>query len=151
MTTQPTVEVKVPRTQDGSGHEPFDEKKFTSWLGGGDFDGMFQNASMPSAIEKFVDLGERVEDLFLRADFRDTAHAMATVRLLRKAIHFHDNELKEMILNATAAHPAIRGKRIDILKECVIGQLKQEEKKSAGSRMRSLIMGDKGTNNNGNG
>ena len=87
----------------------------------------FTQQHISSAIEKFVDRGERVEDLLLRGHFRDVNHMNACIRLYRKARHFEDPELQEMILNHMAAYPAIGGIHIDILLQAVTGLLHEKK------------------------
>jgi hypothetical protein len=118
-----------------------DETKLKGWLNTGDFDGAFQSAGIPSAIDKFVERGDKVEDLLLRGHFRSVAHMNATVRLFRKSVHFHDNELKEFLLNHIAGYPAIGGARIEILLKAVVGQLSAEKEKK-NSRLRNILMGN---------
>jgi len=110
-------------------------------LNSGDFDGAFQGNGIPSAIDKFVERGDKVEDLLLRSHFRSVAHMNATIRLYRKAVHFKDTELQEFILNHVAGYPAIGGARIDILLKAVVGQLEAQQQKK-NSRLRNILLGN---------
>ena len=130
------------KTVQGNGHDPeMDDTKLKSWLNSGDFDGAFQGNGIPSAIDKFVERGDKVEDLLLRSHFRSVAHMNATIRLYRKAVHFKDVELQEFILNHVAGYPAIGGTRIDILLKAVVGQLEAQQQKK-NSRLRNILLGN---------
>lgn len=130
------------KTAGSNGHDPeIDEKKLKGWLGAGDFDGVFQSSGVPSAIEKFVERGEKVEDLLLRADFRNDAHVNKTILLYTLADKRHHNALKEAIINVVAGRPSINGKRIDILLKAVVGQLQQDERKGGMSKLRQMLLG----------
>jgi len=130
------------KTASSNGHNTeMDESKLKGWLNAGDFDGAFQGTSIPSAIEKFVERGDKVEDLLLRGHFRSVAHMNGTIRLYRKAVHFKDTELQETILNHVAGYPAIGGARIEILLKAVVGQLSAEKEKK-NSRLRSILLGN---------
>lgn len=84
-------------------------------------EGLFSGQKISSAIEKFVERGDEPEDLILRSDFPDYDIGTAWLRMRRKAQHFKDKELEDMLMNYTAMLPAIGGKRIGILKDAVIG------------------------------
>ena len=112
--------------------------KLDAFLDAGSFDGVFTNQPHASAIEKFVERGDKVEDLLLRGHFRDADHMNALVRLLRKATHFHDSELRDLLLNHAAGYPAIGGLRIDILLRAVVGQL-AERQRSMGNRLKNAL------------
>ena len=99
----------------------------------------FTQQHISSAIEKFVDRGERVEDLLLRGHYRDVNHMNACIRLYRKARHFEDLELQEMILNHMAAYPSIGGMRIDILLQAVTGMLHEKKKHDAFSGIKDAM------------
>ena len=130
------------KTVGSNGHNTeFDEKKLTGFLNAGDFEGAFQGNQIPSAIDKFVERGEKVEDLLLRGHFRSVAHMNATIRLYRKAVHFKDLELQETILNHVAGYPAIGGARIEILLKAVVGQLDAQKEKKNG-RLRDILLGN---------
>ncbi len=107
------------------------------------FDGAFTSAGTPSAIREFVDRGEKMEDLLLRAYFRDANHMNAMIRLYRKAVHFNDKELQQLLLNHAAGYPAIQGQRIDILLRAVIGQYHLDQKKQGFSLRRAFGLEDK--------
>ena len=129
------------KTIQGNGHDTeLDEKKLVGWLEHGDFDGAFQGNGIPSAIDKFVERGDKVEDLLLRSHFRSVAHMNATIRLYRKAV-IQDTELQEFILNHVAGYPAIGGARIDILLKAVVGQLEAQQQKK-NSRLRNILLGN---------
>lgn len=117
----------------------FDTKKLDAWLDTGVFDGAFSSPHMASALEKFVDRGEKVEDLLLRGHFRTANHMNAVVRLYRKAVHFQDTELQSLLLNHAAGYPAIGGLRIDILLKAVIGQYNQDRKRNLGQGLRDAL------------
>ena len=130
------------KTVQGNGHDPeMDDTKLKSWLNSGDFDGAFQGNGIPSAIDKFVERGDKVEDLLLRSHFRSVAHMNATIRLYRKAVHFKDTELQEFLLNHVAGYPAIGGARIDILLKAVVGQLEAQQQKK-NSRLHNILLGN---------
>lgn len=124
----------------GNGHsdQPISDK-LQAWLDVGTFDNAFTSPHIASAIEKFVERGEKVEDLLLRGHFRDVDHMNAVIRLYRKAVHFKDKELQALLLNHAAGYPAIGGMRIDILLRAVIGQYNMEQKKGVGHSLRSAL------------
>ena len=129
------------KTAGSNGHNPeFDEKKLTGFLNAGDFEGAFQGNQIPSAIDKFVEKGDSLPDMLLRGHFRSVAHMNATIRLYRKAVHFKDLELQELILNHVAGYPAIGGARIEILLKAVVGQLEADKEKKNG-RLRDILLG----------
>ena len=130
--------------------DPELKKKLKSILEQDPMSTAFTQQHISSAIEKFVDRGERVEDLWLRSHFRDVNHMNACIRLYRKARHFEDLELQEMILNHMAAYPSIGGMRIDILLQAVTGML--HEKNGRGGGLFSDVKNAMGlgVNNNGN-
>jgi hypothetical protein len=119
-----------------------DTKKLDSFIDSDTFGGIFTSHQLASAIEKFVERGETVEDLIIRGDFRTVTYKNSAMRLRRKAKHFHDPELTDLILNAIAGDVAIGGKRIDILKQAVVGQLENERKRNMGNRIRGWLGGD---------
>lgn len=122
---------------------PEETKKLQAVLDQDPFSTAFTSQSVPSAIEKFVNRGDNVEDLLLRAHFRDVNHKNACVRLLRKAKHFEDKELEEAILNSIAGDPSIGGMRIDILLQAVTGYMKQKMGHDFGKSFRNFMgMGD---------
>jgi hypothetical protein len=123
----------------GNGFDPEGRKKLQATLDNDIFDTAFTQQHIAGAIEKFVDRGEKVEDLLLRAHFRDVNHKNACIRLLRKAKHFKDTELEEAILNSIAGDPAIQGLRIDILLQAVTGYLHEKRKNDMGGRLRELF------------
>jgi len=130
-----------------NGHDPevseAELKKLKGFLNAGDFEGAFQSSGVPSAIEKFVERGETFADLSMRADFRGDRHVNNLVLLYADAVHFEHKELQEAIINVVAARTSINAKRIETLLKAVVGQLEQEKSKSAGSRLRSMVFGDK--------
>jgi F0F1-type ATP synthase alpha subunit len=113
--------------------------KLQNFLDIGTFDGAFSTHQMASAIEKFVERGEEVEDLLLRGEFRDVNHMNATIILYSLAKDFNDKVLQEILLNHVAGCPAIEGKRIDILLRAVVGQYGQERKQTIGSKFRKAL------------
>lgn len=121
-----------------NGHKeiPDDVGKF---LGMDTFGGMFTSQQVASAIEKFVERGEKVEDLILRGHFRSINHMNATMRLYRKAVHFKDTELQALLLNHMAGYPAIDGRRIDILLQAVTGQYPKDRELGIGSRLKRIM------------
>jgi hypothetical protein len=118
-------------------------KHLEKFLDTGTWDDELSSTHMPSAIEKFVERGEKVEDLLLRGHFWSRDHANAFVRLLRKAVHFKDEELQTMLLNHAAAIPSVNGERIDILLRAVVGAYGQPKKESIGGKFRKAIGLDK--------
>lgn len=118
----------------GNGHNP----NLNQFANTGIFDGAFTSTGASSAIREFVERGEKVEDLLLRGFFRDVNHTNAVVRLYRKAVHFNDKELQQMLLNHCAAYPAIQGQRIDILLKAVVGQMHIEQKSKGLSLRRAF-------------
>jgi len=102
-------------------------KDIGAWLDKGSFDGVFTSQQISSAIEKLVEPGEKVEQLLMRSEYRDVTHANAFDRLLRKAEHFQDKELESLLHNHAASNVAIGGKRIDILKQTIIGQMSHQQ------------------------
>jgi hypothetical protein len=123
----------------GNGHNP----NLDQFVNMGLFDGAFTSAGAPSAIREFVERGEKVEDLLLRGFFRDANHMNAVVRLYRKAVHFDDKELQQLLLNHAAGYPAIQGQRIDILLKAVVGQMHIEQKSKGLSLRRAFGMEEK--------
>jgi hypothetical protein len=129
----------------GSG-EPDTTKKLESWLNRGTFDGIFTSQQVASAIEKFVDPGDKIEELLLRGDFRAVTHLNSLLRLNRKAEHFHDKELETLLHNHMAGYPALGGQRIKILLSAVVGQLQNDKEHSMGNRVKGLLGGNKDGN-----
>jgi len=127
---------------DGSG----DTKKLDAFIDSDNLGGLFLSHALPSAIDKFVERGDTFEDLIIRADFRNTTYKNACMRLYRKMVHFHCPEGKTLIINLIAGDVAEKGKRIDILKQAVIGQLENERRQSVGNRIQGWLGGNK---NNG--
>jgi len=131
------------KTVGSNGHNPeIDEAKLKSWLNDGDFDGAFQGNQIPSVIEKFVERGEKIEDLLLRAEFRDDKHVNKTVLLMTDSIHFKYAEFQESIINAIAARPSIKGNRMLMVLKAVIGKFSVDEEKKT-SKWRNMMIGNK--------
>lgn len=119
-------------------------KELNDWLGIGTFDNVFQSQQFATALEKFIERGDSVEDLLLRAHFRDVNHLNALIRLYRKAVHYEDDELQKTLLNHAAGYPAIGGLRIDILLQAVCGQTRQKKEQSFGGQLKSALgLGEK--------
>src|SRR4030042_541954 len=127
----------------GNGHDPEARKNLDSWLGRGSFDGIFTSQQLASAIEKFVDPGEKIEELLLRGNFRTVTHLNSLLRLNRKAEHFNDKELETLLHNHMAGYPPLGAERINVLLQAVIGQLKQNKEKSMGNRLKGLLGGNR--------
>jgi hypothetical protein len=123
--------------------EPETRKKLESWLNRGSFDGIFTTQQVASAIEKFVDPGEKIEELLLRGDFRAVTHLNSLLRLNRKAEHFNDKELETLLHNHMAGYPALGGQRIKVLLQAVVGQLKNDKERSLGNRVKGILGGNK--------
>ena len=119
--------------------EPDVKKSLQAILEKDPFTTAFTQQHISSAIEKFVDRGETVEDLLLRSHFRSVNHMNACVRLYRKAKHFNDQELQDMLLNHMAAYPAIGGLRIDILLQAVAGYLHEKKNRDFGSQLKGAL------------
>ena len=126
-------------TETETGQDGNSTDKLQAFLDGGSFDGVFTTHQVASAIEKFVERGEKVEDLLLRGHFRDADHMNAVVRLYRKAQHFHDTELQALLLNHAAGYAAIGGQRIEILLKAVVGQLSEHKQRSGGGRLKNAL------------
>jgi hypothetical protein len=124
-----------------SGNGDKDTKKLDAFIDSDTFGNLFLSHQIASAIEKFVDRGETFEDLIIRGDFRNTTYKNATMRLHRKGVHFHDSEIIALIINLVAGDVAEKGKRIDILKQAVIGQLEAERKQGFGGALRGWLGG----------
>lgn len=119
--------------------------KLKKFLNTGTFDNAFTTQQMSTAIDKLVEIGDEARGLFLRTVFIDFDHKAATIRLLRKAVHFKDKELEDMIMNDMAATPAIGGHRTEQLVDAVIGQhnLNNQQKKGFWAGLKDkLAMGD---------
>jgi hypothetical protein len=129
-----------------NGWDPEVKKKLQATLDNDIFSNAFSQQHIASAIEKFVDRGNSVEDLLLRSHFRDANHMNSCIRLYRKAKHFEDTELQDMILNHMAAYPSIGGMRIDILLQAVTGFIHEKKKDDNMSKFKNII----GINNNAN-
>ena len=129
------MENEIETENNGNGHDD----KLQKFLDVGSFDGVFTTHQVASAIDKFVERGEKVEDLLLRGYYRDANHINAIVRLYRKAVHFHDTELQALILNHAAGYPGIGGDRINILLKAVVGQLNDQRQRSMGSRLKNAL------------
>lgn len=127
----------------GNGHDDKDTKKLDAFIDSDSFGGIFTSHQLASAIDKFVERGETIEDLIIRGDFRNVTYKNSVMRLRRKAEHFHDKELSTLILNVIAGDVAIGGKRIDILKQAVIGQIEGERKRNIGNRVQGWLGGKK--------
>lgn len=129
-------EIDVEVKHNGHKDIPEDVNKFLSL---DTFGGMFTSQQVASAIEKFVERGEKVEDLILRGHFRSVNHMNAVMRLYRKAVHFKDTELQALLLNHMAGYPAIGGQRIDILLRAVVGQYGKEKEKGLSGRIKHTL------------
>lgn len=132
----------------GNGHKPELTPEIKKFLNTGTFDGAFTTPQMSQAIDKFVERGDKTEDLILRSEFPDYDTMIAWNILFRKAKQYGDSGFEEFLMNYAASVPAIGGKRIAILLDAVIGQHQQEQKKS-GSNWFKRVMG-MGVDNSGN-
>ena len=112
-------------------------------------EGLFTGQKMSSAIDKFVERGDEVEDLILRSDFTDVDQGVAWIRQLRKARHYKDKEYEDMLMNYISMLPAIHARRIKDLKDAVIGAHSVQEGKSFGSKLRQWAGMDKPGDMNG--
>src|ERR1035437_2060656 len=119
--------------------KPEIKKKLKAILDSDPMSTAFSQQHITSANEKFVDRGEKTEDFLLRGFYRDVNHMNACIRLYRKAKHFEDLELQEMILNHMAAYPAIGGMRIEILLQAVTGFLRQKQGTDFGSKIKGAL------------
>ncbi len=111
-----------------------------------DFDGIknaFTTQNISSAIDKLVERGDKIEDLIMRGKFWNIDHMNSWVKLLRKASHFKDPELEQLLMNHLAGCTSINGERIDILLRAVIGRNETQIKQSFGSKMRNWVGLDK--------
>ncbi len=108
-------------------------KKLLGELNSGSFEAVFTAQEVVSAIKMFVDPGEQLKDIFMRADFADDEQALAASRHNAKCKDFHDKIGEEEIHNTVAARVSIKGKRVDILLKGVTGgQAQSPKKQSAG-------------------
>ena len=107
------------------------------------FKGAFTTQQMGTAIEKIVERGDKIEDLIMRGQFWDVDHMNSWTRLLRKAVHFKDAELEQLLMNHLAGCTSVGGERIDILLRAVIGQYQAERKTSFGGKLRNFLGMDK--------
>jgi hypothetical protein len=119
---------------------PEDVKAF---LGFDSYKNAFTTQNMSSAIEKLVERGDKIEDLIMRGQFWTSDHMNSWVKLLRKAIHFNDKELEQLLMNHLAGCTSIGGERIDILLRAVIGQYQAQKKTSTGAKIRNFLGMDK--------
>lgn len=132
------AEVDVTSKNNGHSDQPIPEA-VKAVLGTDVFKGAFSTQQMSSAIEKLVERGDKIEDLIMRGDFWSQDHMNSWVRLLRKALHFQDKELEQLLMNHLAGCTAISGKRIDILLRAVVGQYNAEKNTSTGSKLRRFL------------
>ena len=112
-----------------NGFDPTVVEKLQKTLNISDFDGAFASQHLASAIEKFVERGDKLEDLILRGDFPSEEKLLNILLLYADAEDFECDWLKKLLMNLMAGYPAIQGKRIDILKQAVIGQLDSDRKR----------------------
>ncbi len=104
------------------------------------FKGAFTQQQMTSAIEKFVERGEKIEDLIMRGHFWSIDHMNSWVKLLRKSLHFDDKELEQMLMNHLAGCCSVNGSRIDILLRAVVGQYHADKyKNTVGGKIRNFL------------
>lgn len=96
-------------------------KKLAGELNSGSFDAVFTAQEVVSAIKMFVDPGENIDDLLMRAEFADDEQAMAAVRHAAKCADFHDKVGTDELHHAIAARVSIKGRRVDILLKGVTG------------------------------
>lgn len=116
-----------------------ESKRLKDFLDSDAFDKVFTSQQFASALEKFVERGDEIEDLELRSHFRSPDHMNACIRLYRKAKHFKDTELQELLMNHMAGYPAIGGQRIDILLRAVCGQYTQQKEKGFSNQLRGML------------
>ena len=95
--------------------------KLAGELNSGSFDQVFTAQEVISAIKMFVDPGESLEGLLMRADFVDDEQAMAATRHNAKCEDFHDKVGIQELHNTVAARVSIKGKRVEILLKGVTG------------------------------
>jgi hypothetical protein len=95
--------------------------KLAGELNSGSFDQVFTAQEVISAIKMFVDPGESLEGLLMRADFADDEQAMAATRHAAKCTDFHDKVGEQELHNTVAARVSIKGKRVEILLKGVTG------------------------------
>lgn len=112
---------------------PFDElpveqqAKLNAILGEGSHDKMFTMQEVVSAIKMIVDPGDKPEELHMRADFFDDEQATAATEIEARNKLFHDIIHQEELHNTMAARTAIKGKRVNILRDTIIGQQNQHQ------------------------
>ena len=107
------------------GLTPEVQAKLDAFLGEGSYEKHFTAQEVVSAIKMAVDPGDKPEQLHMRADFADDEQATAATEIEARCKLFHDEVHMAELHNTMAARTAIKGKRIGILKEMVIGQQSQ--------------------------
>jgi hypothetical protein len=100
-------------------------KKLLGQLNSGSFDAVFTAQEVVSAIKMFVDPGDTMDDLFMRADFADDEQALAAARHSAKCKEFGDKFGEQEIHMTAAGRVSIGGKRVDILLRGVTGNQAQ--------------------------
>ena len=110
----------------------------------GDFENNFISPNVTNAISKLVDPGDTPKDLSMRAHFWDFDYKTAWVKLYRKAVHFGDDELKELLLMGAAGDTSINGYRTELLVKSIIGSAYGPEKDNSnmGKLKKFLKIGD---------
>ncbi len=95
-------------------------RKVLAALEGGSPDDMFKAQEVASAIKAIIEAG-KADEFHLRADFVDDEQAMAAARYEAMCSEFDDQVGKTELHHSEMSRAAIGGKRMDILRQAVIG------------------------------
>ena len=101
------------------------------------FDNMFSGRQMASALEKFTEPGKTPRELLMRDEFDSEDQMTDLVILNWLAIHFSCLELQNLILDKMAGLVSIHGKRMQMVKEAVMGR---PDSKADDHKMKSLMV-----------
>lgn len=123
----------MPEPQAVEGLTAEQQAKLDAFLGEGSYDKHFTAQEVVSAIKMIVDPGEKPEQLHMRADFADDEQATAATEIEARCKLFHDEIHMAELHNTMAARTAIKGKRINILRDAVIGQQRQQPQSQGAS------------------
>jgi len=131
-------------TVEGNGHngQGIPEKLLQS-LDDGTFGRAFSQHDTTSAMKYYVELGDKNVSTFvkllLRADIPDRDYVKACVRHFAKCVEFEDTDAQEELVNLIAGFCSVKGKRMELFTDAVIGKRRNEERKSFGGSMRNLL------------
>lgn len=104
------------------------KQKLDTFLNDDMMSGMFGGQDNVHAIKYFVELGEKVEELYFRANFFDDMQVVDAAQVEASCDEFHYERGKQRLRKTIAGRASIKGERMKDLKEAIIGQIAQAKR-----------------------